>query len=493
MDINKNIKKMRTEKKLTQEELAQKINVTRQAVSNWENAKTQPDLETLISIAEALQVDFEALLYGKKYVKADGNTENTKKLSGIKIVLSVVGTVFIAVGLVFMFFNFWEDFPDFLKVILSAVPLLAAQGFAIFVLIKKYGSASWRECAGTAISIGVISTVALINSVLDIHCGTENCLVIDSILCIPAVFLFDAVVPLAVCFGMAVFMSTYGYILPAVLFILICTAFTVYNRKKVYDTRYLIGAFVNLLAVELFAVCSALFQNNLYAGEAATMFLPIALIFPFAVALIPFNTDSVFAVPVKIFSLFGSLIVMVSMIFVGSAILESEKSYLFFAIPLVILLCAYGVCYYLKYRDSDETDAFTVASGISVAAWMINYLVCFLPLLLNHSDKYSYGMRNIEFFWSVSCLIAVVYAVCVIADGMINISFLKVNLGLIAGFINLMIGLQLFSPDVFEIGISLLLFGAALIGVNVYMAYRKKNEEEEEIIVSSEVTENEEK
>ncbi len=62
MDINKNIKKMRTEKKLTQEELAQKINVTRQAVSNWENAKTQPDLETLISIAEALQVDFEALL-----------------------------------------------------------------------------------------------------------------------------------------------------------------------------------------------------------------------------------------------------------------------------------------------------------------------------------------------------------------------------------------------------------------------------------------------
>lgn len=62
MDINKNIKKMRTEKKLTQEELAQKINVTRQALSNWENAKTQPDLETLISIAEALQVDFEALL-----------------------------------------------------------------------------------------------------------------------------------------------------------------------------------------------------------------------------------------------------------------------------------------------------------------------------------------------------------------------------------------------------------------------------------------------
>ena len=124
MDINKNIKKMRTEKKLTQEELAQKINVTRQAVSNWENAKTQPDLETLVLIAEALEVDFEALLYGKKYIKADGNTENTKKLSGIKIVLSVVGTVFIAVGLVFMFFNFWSFFRQFPYLPLRALRFL---------------------------------------------------------------------------------------------------------------------------------------------------------------------------------------------------------------------------------------------------------------------------------------------------------------------------------------------------------------------------------
>lgn len=69
---------MRNEKNLTQEELAQKINVTRQAVSNWENAKTQSDLETLTAIASALEIDFEMLLYGKKYVKDDGKTETQK-------------------------------------------------------------------------------------------------------------------------------------------------------------------------------------------------------------------------------------------------------------------------------------------------------------------------------------------------------------------------------------------------------------------------------
>ena len=327
--------------------------------------------------------------------------------------------------------------------------------------------------------------MALINSVLDIHCGTENCLVIDSVMCIPAIFLFDAVVPLTVCFGMAVFMSTYGYILPAVLFILICTAFVVYNRKKVYDTRYSIGAFVNLLAVELFAVCSALSENNLYISEASAMLLPIALILPFAVALIPFNADSVFAAPAKIFNLFGSLIVMASMFFAGSAILDNKKSYLFFVIPLAILLCAYAACFFVKCVKSDETDIITVVSGISVAAWMINYLVCFWTESASYND-------NTQFFFSVSSVIAIIYAVCVIADGMTNISFLKVNLGLIAGFINLMILWGIVSADVFVTGVTLLLFGAALIGVNVFMAYRKKNDEEE-VSISSEVTENDEK
>ncbi|OUP44253.1 MULTISPECIES: helix-turn-helix transcriptional regulator [unclassified Pseudoflavonifractor] len=35
--VGKNIKKFRTAKQMTQDELAQQLNVTRQAVSNWEN------------------------------------------------------------------------------------------------------------------------------------------------------------------------------------------------------------------------------------------------------------------------------------------------------------------------------------------------------------------------------------------------------------------------------------------------------------------------
>ena len=64
--VGKNIKKIRTELNMTQEELADKISVTRQAVSNWETEKTQPDIETLERISEVLGVTIEELIYGKQ-------------------------------------------------------------------------------------------------------------------------------------------------------------------------------------------------------------------------------------------------------------------------------------------------------------------------------------------------------------------------------------------------------------------------------------------
>lgn len=64
--VGRNIKKYREEKKLTQDDLAQKLSVTRQAVSNWECGKTEPDIETLHKISEALEVTVEELIYGER-------------------------------------------------------------------------------------------------------------------------------------------------------------------------------------------------------------------------------------------------------------------------------------------------------------------------------------------------------------------------------------------------------------------------------------------
>lgn len=63
-NIAKNLKHIREPRGMTQEQLAAELNVTRQAVSNWENGKTEPDIETLGKIAGCLGTTIEELIYG---------------------------------------------------------------------------------------------------------------------------------------------------------------------------------------------------------------------------------------------------------------------------------------------------------------------------------------------------------------------------------------------------------------------------------------------
>ena len=62
--IGDNIKFYRKKNQLTQDDIAAACNVTRQAVSNWENGKTQPDIQTLSMLASTLEVSEEDLIYG---------------------------------------------------------------------------------------------------------------------------------------------------------------------------------------------------------------------------------------------------------------------------------------------------------------------------------------------------------------------------------------------------------------------------------------------
>lgn len=62
--VGTHIRRIRTERHMTQEQLAEKLFVTRQAVSAWETGKAQPDVETLEQIAEALGVEVTEVIYG---------------------------------------------------------------------------------------------------------------------------------------------------------------------------------------------------------------------------------------------------------------------------------------------------------------------------------------------------------------------------------------------------------------------------------------------
>ena len=63
-NIAKNIRLLRTAQNITQDQLAENLHVTRQTVSNYETGKSQPDIETIVRLAEALQADPNTLIYG---------------------------------------------------------------------------------------------------------------------------------------------------------------------------------------------------------------------------------------------------------------------------------------------------------------------------------------------------------------------------------------------------------------------------------------------
>lgn len=65
------ISELRKEKKLTQKELAEKINVSDKAVSRWETGKGYPDVTSLVSLSEYFDVSVNELLAGKRLTVED--------------------------------------------------------------------------------------------------------------------------------------------------------------------------------------------------------------------------------------------------------------------------------------------------------------------------------------------------------------------------------------------------------------------------------------
>ena len=69
--LGSNIKKRRKEKKLTQAELAEVVDVSDSHIGRIENGRSKPSVETLAAIANALATGIDNLAYGSLHNKAD--------------------------------------------------------------------------------------------------------------------------------------------------------------------------------------------------------------------------------------------------------------------------------------------------------------------------------------------------------------------------------------------------------------------------------------
>lgn len=87
MEIGKKLKNARIEAGLTQEKAAEKIDVSRQTISNWENEKSYPDIISVIALSDLYSVSLDELLKGDQKMaehleESTNVVKSNKKLTG---------------------------------------------------------------------------------------------------------------------------------------------------------------------------------------------------------------------------------------------------------------------------------------------------------------------------------------------------------------------------------------------------------------------------
>ena len=142
------LKKLRSEKDLTQEELAEKFGVTRRTVSRWETGYNLPDIDVLIEMSDLYNVELKDLLQGginnmenkeKETVILvdDYNKTNNNKSYKVVLIYLTLGIVCLVINQMLSFFDlpetFWAGFAKGATAGLSLVSLI----FAILYITGK--------------------------------------------------------------------------------------------------------------------------------------------------------------------------------------------------------------------------------------------------------------------------------------------------------------------------------------------------------------------
>lgn len=132
MSIGERLTNLRKSKNLSQEQVADKLNVTRQTISKWETDQSMPDLDKVVPLCELFGISTEELLNGKVNTPTNSNSENPssiRKKKSLGIGLGVLG-YFIAIAWIMVIIPVLMMNP----IVSSAIFLLIC-GIATFIII----------------------------------------------------------------------------------------------------------------------------------------------------------------------------------------------------------------------------------------------------------------------------------------------------------------------------------------------------------------------
>ena len=158
-EIGKFIAELRKEKNMTQQELANKLNITDRAISHWENGRSMPDAGIMLELCQVLDINVNELLSAKKIMEEKYNeraeenllemrreieTLNKRILTLNKIIINLAIVIFIVIGFAATFI----EMSMLIRNIIFAIDLvmLILVGFFTLNILQKTGYYECQEC-----------------------------------------------------------------------------------------------------------------------------------------------------------------------------------------------------------------------------------------------------------------------------------------------------------------------------------------------------------
>ncbi len=469
-NIAVNIKKLRLQKGITQETFAKTVNVSRQAISSWETGRTQPDIEMIGTLADALGVSIEELIYGeKRNIKIDNTEKNY--VSTATIVLSILGGFMLLAGAILILVWSWEHIPVVAKTLFALVPMALGAGFAVYTLNKMKNDSFMTEIGAVSWAAGNIISLIFINELFEHNLTGIHIALISLALTLPVMLIMKSVSSLTVFYGaMAYAMSDFWYfssvresVAISVLSIALIAGilFVHLYRNKIDYARHRYAQLITILSALYYiyeVICDYCCANPY-----------VALLIASAICYL-YEKENDLTSPLYLFGTAGSMLFLHDCLLSGSDFLcgytKSEITFISTALAAFVMAV-------LKNKASLKENTFKRLHIIIIAAGaLLSIIHSVIWIIAQEEGPLTIKFSSFAVFAFAACIFAL--AVVYLMQGLKENRLYPLNLGFVSIAALAIILLTAFETDMLVKGCVLLLMGGILMFMNLKITRKKE-------------------
>lgn len=138
MTFSNKIKKLRKDNKMTQENLADKLNVSRQTISKWENGVTFPDIDNILEICRVFNVSSDSLLNYQSEIEV-------RKITKINWIYPLILMISLLIIIILLFSNKLDETSSIITINVYGFLGIVLIGLCVFSIKFIFKNKRWKK------------------------------------------------------------------------------------------------------------------------------------------------------------------------------------------------------------------------------------------------------------------------------------------------------------------------------------------------------------